>query len=143
MDDAELRGQLQQIRDDVQNVRDIADELGRQLADHRLAAGAMVHKLEMSMAILTNNVNTLVTSIAASVERSDESNELARDLVSEMKQKRSHEEWEVALNKAHAPKRVMGRTVHEWIVIALLLTLVIIAGLLNIKLPSLATLFGG
>lgn len=137
MDDDEMRGLIRQVRDDVQNVKDVADEIGRQLAEHRLTAGTMVNDLKMGMAVLTNNVNALVSTINASVERADETNDLSRDLVREMKQKRSHEEWQAALDKAAGPKRIMGRTPLQLVGTALLLTLVIIAGLLGIKLPSL------
>lgn len=142
MDDAELRGLIEQVKEDVQGVRDIADDVRRQLSEHRLTVGAVVGDLNLKLALLANHVDTLALAVTTSVEEGRESTQGVKDLVSEMKQARSQSEWQTALDKANAPKRLLGRTPEQLAIIIAILALLIVAAVTGVKIPSLGSLFG-
>jgi hypothetical protein len=143
MDDAELRGLLEQIQEDVKRAVDMTEEVGRQVADHRLTVAGVVGDLKLNLALLAANVNALVTSVNASVEQGRESSGGVQELVNEMKQQRSHHEWQAALDKAGEPKKFGGKSIGEWSVLGLVLALAIIGALLGVKFAGLGSLLAG
>lgn len=118
MDDAELRGLLEQIQERVDRAMEMTEEVGRQIADHRLTVAGVVGDLKLNLSQLSGSVAVLVSAVTTSVEEGRDSTEAVKNLANEMKQERSHREWKTAVDQANAPKKFAGRTAGEWAFIA-------------------------
>lgn len=143
MDDAELRGLLEQIQERVDRAMEMTEEVGKQIAEHRLTVAGVVGDLKLNLAVLSTNVTALVSAVSTSVEHNAGAAEAVTRLANELEKKRSHEEWQAALDKAAEPKRILGRTPQQLGGIALILALLIIAGLVGVEIPNLLSLFAG